>query len=50
MVKYEDMLKVDEEFAPEVNKLTLDSPAPLRAGKDGKYPVPEPGKKTDREY
>ncbi len=49
VVTYEQMLKVDEEFAPGVDKLTLDGPSPLRAT-DGKYPLPEPGKKTDREY
>jgi len=38
------------EMAPDVDKLTLDSPAPLQADKDGKYPVPEPGRKTKREY
>ena len=31
------------EFAPDVDKLTLDSPAPLLAGSDGRYPVPQPG-------
>ena len=31
------------EFAPDVDKLTMDSPAPLLAGPDGKYPVPQPG-------
>jgi hypothetical protein len=25
-------------------------PAPVRADSDGKYPVPQPGRKTDREY
>jgi len=33
-----------------VDKLTLDGPAPLRAGPDGKYPLPEPGVKKTREY
>jgi hypothetical protein len=33
-----------------VDKLTLDGPAPLNLGADGKYPVPEPGIKKDREY
>jgi predicted dehydrogenase len=49
-ITYEEMLKVDHEFAPEVDKLTMDSPAPLRAGSDGRYPVPQPGIKKDREY
>ena len=27
-----------------------DGPAPVMPDKDGRYPVPEPGKKIDREY
>jgi predicted dehydrogenase len=50
VIKYEQMLKVEHEFAPEVDRLVLDGPSPLRADKDGKYPIPEPGKKVDREY
>ena len=38
------------EFAPGVDKLTMDSPAPLPAGPDGKYPLPQPGMITKREY
>jgi hypothetical protein len=38
------------EMAPDVDKLTMESPAPIRAGADGKYPVPQPGKVKDREY
>jgi predicted dehydrogenase len=49
-VTYEQILKSDHEFAPDVDKLTNDSPAPLQAGPDGKYPVPEPGTKSKREY
>jgi predicted dehydrogenase len=50
VVTYEDILNCEHEFAPEVDKLTLDSPAPLQLAADGKYPVPEPGIKKDREY
>jgi len=39
-----------EEFAPEVDKLTLKSDAPVKADKDGKYAVPAPGQKRTREY
>ena len=35
---------------PDVDKLTLDAPAPLAADADGKYPIPTPGKFKDREY
>jgi predicted dehydrogenase len=50
IVTFDQMMNHDHEFAPEVDKLTPDGPAPLRAGPDGKYPVPEPGIKTTREY
>lgn len=50
IVKLEDILNCPHEFAPDVDKLTMDSPAPLQADKDGKYPVPMPGIKKDREY
>jgi predicted dehydrogenase len=50
VVTYDNMLNCKHEFALEVDKLTMDSPAPLQAGPDGKYPVPVPGKITDREY
>jgi predicted dehydrogenase len=46
----DQILNNGQEFAPDVDKLTLDSPAPLLADKEGKYPIPEPGKKTKREY
>ena len=49
-VTFDQMLQCQHEFAPEVDKLTMDGPAPLRLGPDGKYPVPEPGIKIDREY
>ena len=50
VITYEDLLKGDHEFATEVDKLTMNSPAPLQLGADGKYPVPEPGMKKDREF
>jgi predicted dehydrogenase len=49
LITRDQMLNCDHEFAPNVDKLTMESEAPLRAGPDGKYPVPEPGKKR-REY
>jgi predicted dehydrogenase len=49
-ITFEDMLKSDHEMAPGLDKLTMDSPAPLKAGPDGKYPVPEPGIKKKREF
>jgi hypothetical protein len=49
IITRDQMLKCEHEFAPEVDRLAMDSPAPLRPGSDGKYPVPQPGKLT-REF
>ena len=48
-ITFEDMLNSDHEFAPDADKMTFDSPAPVVADKDGRYPVPMPGIKS-REY
>ena len=50
IVTYDEIFNCDHEFAPDVDKLTLDGPAPLKLGADGKYPIPEPGVTTKREY
>lgn len=50
IVAYDQILNCPHEFAPDVDKLTAESPAPLQMGPDGKYPMPEPGIKKDREY
>ena len=50
IITFEQILNCPHEFAPEVDKLALNGPAPVRLGPDGKYPVPEPGIKKDREY
>ena len=39
----------EHEFAPGVDQLTLDGPAPIQAAEDGTYPIPLPGLKS-REY
>lgn len=49
-ITLEAFLNHEHEFAPDVDKLTFDSPAPVQADKDGRYPIPEPGIKKDREY
>jgi hypothetical protein len=49
-VTFEEILNGDHEFAPNVDKLTVDGPAPLTPDPDGKYPVPQPGIKKNREY
>jgi len=50
VITYDQILNCKHEFAPNVDKLTMDSDAPLRLGSDGKYPVPKPGIIKDREY
>jgi predicted dehydrogenase len=50
IVTFEEMLSCPHEFAPDVDKLAMNSPAPLQAGPNGRYPMPEPGIKRDREY
>ena len=50
IVTYDEILNSDHELAPDIDKLTWDSPAPLPADANGKYPVPQPGIVTDREY
>jgi hypothetical protein len=50
VIKFDQILNHEHEFAPGVDRLTLDGPAPLLADANGKYPVPEPGIKTKREY
>jgi predicted dehydrogenase len=49
-ITYEDMLNSPHEFAPDIDQWTMDSPPPVVADADGKYPVPMPGIKNDREY
>lgn len=43
VITYDEMLNCEHEFAPGLDKLTENSPAPLKADPDGKYPVPRPG-------
>ena len=50
VVTYDDMLNCPHEFAPNVDRLSFDGPAPLVADETGKYPRPAPGIKRDREY
>ena len=48
-VTRDQMLNCAHEFAPTVDRLTAESEAPLMPV-DGKYPMPQPGILTDREY
>jgi len=49
VVTYDEMLNSDHEFAPDVDKMTMNSTPPIQLEEDGKYPFPEPGVKK-REY
>jgi predicted dehydrogenase len=49
-ITFDQLLNSDHEFAPGLDKLTKDSPAPLVAGPDGRYPTPQPGITKTREY
>lgn len=50
VVTFDEFLNHEHEFAPDLDKLVLDGPAPLQAGPNGKYPVPAPGINRTREY
>ena len=50
IITYDQMLNCEHEFAPNVDQLTIDGPAPLQADADGKYPIPLPGIFKTREY
>jgi hypothetical protein len=50
IVTFDDMLNCKHEFAPDLEKLTLDGPAPIQANAQGKYPVPMPGINKSQEY
>ena len=49
-ISYEQMLDCPHEFAPNVDKMTADGPAPVMPLEDGSYPVPQPGILTEFEY
>jgi len=49
-ITYDQMLNCPHEMAPGLDTLTYDSPAPLQADANGRYPVPQPGIVTDQEY
>jgi predicted dehydrogenase len=50
VITRDQMFNHEHDLAPEVDRLTMDSPAPLRANPDGRYPVPQPGVTTEREF
>jgi len=50
IVTWDDILHQKHEFAPTVDKLVVDGPAPLQLREDGTYPVPQPGITRRQEY
>jgi len=50
VITFDQIMECDHEFAPAVDKLTVEGAAPLIAGPDGKYPIPQPGINKQREY
>ncbi len=49
-ITFEDMLNCEHEFAPDLSKFDMGSPAPLVADANGRYPIPMPGINRKREY
>ena len=49
-VTFEEMLKSDHEYAPGLDKLTMDGPAPIMPDAKGKYAIPMPGIVKKREF
>jgi predicted dehydrogenase len=49
-ITFDDMLNCEHEFAPTVDQLKIDGPAPLQLNAQGKYPVPMPGITVRKEY
>ncbi len=50
VITFDDALNCPHEFAPDADKFTFDSAAPLLSNSKGEYPVPQPGILKDREY
>jgi hypothetical protein len=50
IITFDQILNSNHEFAPTVDKLTMDGPAPVMPDSKGKYPVPQPGIVTQQEY
>jgi len=50
VITYEQILNSEHEMAPGLDKLDGNSPAPLIADAQGRYPTPQPGITKEREY
>lgn len=49
-ITYDAMLNCEHEFAPGLDSLTKETPAPLQPDANGRYPQPNPGLNPKREY
>jgi len=49
-ITYDQILNSKHQMGVGVENLTMDSDSPLMPDADGRYPIPEPGIKKDREY
>jgi len=49
-ITYDQILKTGQAFVAELEKLSFDGPAPVMSDANGRYPIPQPGIKKDREY
>ncbi|TWU41760.1 Gfo/Idh/MocA family protein [Novipirellula artificiosorum] len=49
-ITLEHFMSQNHEFAPEIDKLTLESESPLKANAEGRYSIPMPGLVKKREY
>lgn len=49
-ITFDQMLNHEHEYAPGADTFTKDSPPPVKSDENGRYPIPEPGRKKDREY
>lgn len=44
LVTWEEQVKSDFQYVADIDHLTFDSPPPIKAGPDGIYPCPQPGR------
>ena len=47
IITWDEMLASDFKFYPDAGDLDYDSPAPVKADANGRYPIPVPGKWTE---
>jgi predicted dehydrogenase len=50
VITRDEIVNCEHEFAPTVDQLSYDTPAPLLANAEGKYAIPLPGLNSKREY